>query len=310
MLNKIVFKIFIGINIFTFPLYSNPMFEPIPLSVTVNKAKVDLGKKLFNDTLLSFDNTISCATCHNLKHNGAETKAVSQGIDGKFGTRNSPTIFNSRYNFAQFWDGSARDLKHQALAPMENPVEMGDTLENVIKKLKQNNIYVSMFKKVYNSEINSDNMSDAIAEYEKTLITPNSRFDKYLRGDKNILTTQELKGLNLFKSKGCVSCHNGINIGGNLYQKLGYFADLSNPRRDLGRYNITKNDIDKDNFKVPSLRNIAITAPYFHNGEVKTLEKAVKTMIAYQLGRITSDEEIDSIVAFLKTLTGELPSED
>ncbi len=153
-------------------------------------------------------------------------------------------------------------------------------------------------------------MADAIAEFEKTLITPNSKFDKYLRGDKNILNEKELEGLKLFKSNGCVSCHNGINIGGNLYQKLGYFADLSDPNRDLGRFNITKNEKDKDYFKVPSLRNVAITAPYFHNGKVKTLKQAVKTMIAYQLGRIANDEEVESIVAFLNTLTGELPSED
>lgn len=196
-------------------------------------------------------------------------------------------------------------MKAQALGPIENPVEMGNTIENAIQDLKSNKVYLSMFREIYDDGITANNLAEVLAEFEKTLITPNSPFDKYLRGDEQALNAQEHKGYQLFKTKGCISCHNGINLGGNLYNKFGIYKDAKS--RELGRYNQTKKEEDKYVFKVPSLRNIAITAPYMHDGRVNTLKEAVNIMTKYQLGRPMNEDDLDDLVAFLKTLTGELP---
>ena len=277
---------------------------PLPQTVKVNQRKAELGKKLFFDPILSHDNTISCATCHDLQKGGDDGLQVSFGIEGKEGAVNAPTIYNAVFNFRQFWDGRAKDLQEQAAGPVENPVEMGSNFKEVIAKLKKSK-YKKLFDAIYGNGITKQTITDAIAEYEKTLITPNSRFDKYLRGDEGALTQDEKEGYALFKSKGCVSCHHGENIGGNLYNKFGIFNKINS--QWLGRYNITHKERDKYFFKVPSLRNIARTAPYFHDGRTYDLNEAVKLMSQYQLGRHITKKEILKITAFLKSLNGELP---
>ncbi|PHS41336.1 MAG: cytochrome B6 [Sulfurovum sp.] len=278
---------------------------PIPSEVQVDDKKVALGKKLFFDKILSKDKTLSCASCHNLQHNGADTTQYTKGIEGKVGLFNVPTVYNAVYNFRQFWDGRAKNLKEQALNPITNPVEMGNSLPVVLHDLKESSIYPRLFNAIYDDGITQSNLADVLAEYEKTLITPNSPFDLYLKGDLNALNAKELEGYRLFKTKGCISCHNGVNIGGNLYNKFGIFKDAKS--RELGRYNTTHKEQDKYVFKVPSLRNIALTAPYMHDGRAETLKEAVNIMSQYQLGRPMQKDELDSIVLFLETLTGEFP---
>lgn len=278
---------------------------PIPLSVEVDDQKVQLGKKLFIDPILSKDKTLSCVSCHHLSDNGADNVRYTEGIDGKKSIFNAPTVYNAVYNFRQFWDGRAKNLKDQALMPIKNPVEMGNTIEQALKDLKANQDYTRMFNEIYDDGITESNLAEVLAEFEKTLITPNAPFDKYLRGDKHAISSEAKKGLKIFKTKGCISCHNGINLGGNLYNKFGIYQDSKS--KELGRYMHTKREEDKYVFKVPSLRNVAITAPYMHDGRAQTLKDAVNIMSKYQLGRPMNDDDLKSLVSFLKTLTGELP---
>jgi len=278
---------------------------PIPTDVKVDDKKVVLGEKLFFDKILSKDKTLSCSSCHKLQHNGADNTQYTEGIEGQVGLFNVPTVYNAVYNFRQFWDGRAKNLKEQALNPITNPVEMGNSLPVVLHDLKENSTYSRLFKAIYKDGITENNLADVLAEYEKTLITPHSPFDQYLRGELNALSSKEQEGYRLFKIKGCISCHNGVNIGGNLYNKFGIFKDAKS--RELGRYNTTHKEQDKYVFKVPSLRNVALTAPYMHDGRAETLEDAINIMSRYQLGRPMEKDELESIVCFLKTLTGELP---
>jgi len=283
------------------------VFKPLPHAKPHLTKKEKLGKRLFNDPILSGDNTISCSSCHPLLNYGMDSLPKAIGINNAKGKRNTPSIWNVRYNFVQQWDGRAKTLKEQALMPIQNQHEMDSTLSDVIKKLEKNTAYKDDFELLYSDGINSDNLADAIASYEKTLISSGSKFDRYLQGDEQALNSREKKGLKLFKSKGCIACHNGINIGGNLYQKIGMFDDFKGAGiPDLGRYNITKNILDKHYFKVPSLRNVEKTAPYFHDGSMLTLKEAVETMVDIQLGRELQDEEIEDLILFLKTLTGDV----
>jgi cytochrome c peroxidase len=270
----------------------------------VNPQKVLLGKKLFFDTILSKNNTIACTNCHMLNDGGDDNLKVSFGINGQKGAINSPTIYNARYNFVQFWNGRAKDLQDQASGPIENPVEMGNSFANLIKTLNKTQ-YKKEFSKIYENGITKKNITDAISEYEKTLITPDAPFDKYLRGGKSAISQKAKNGYNLFKSKGCIACHNGINIGGNLYNKFGFIEESTSD--NLGRYTLTKNPLDKYFFKVPSLRNIAKTAPYLHDGRYDNLKEVVKFMLRYQLGKTATKEEISDIIEFLKSLSGEMP---
>jgi cytochrome c peroxidase len=279
---------------------------PLPTEIKVDTKKVQLGKKLFLDPILSKDKTLSCMSCHDLKHNGADTLNRTPGIDGKLGYFNVPTVFNAVYNFRQFWDGRAKDLQDQALQPIANPVEMGNTVENALKDLKNNKQYIRDFNLIYPDGITAKNLADALTEFEKTLITPNSPFDRYLRGDKNALSENAIKGYELFKEKGCISCHNGINIGGNLFNKFGIYGDTKS--KEKGRYDITHKEEDKYVFKVPSLRNVSITAPYMHDGRASSLKEAVNLMLKYQLGRRIYGDDLRNIVSFLQSLTGELPT--
>lgn len=289
-----------------FVLAEENLFEPLPTIIKSDTEKVALGRLLFHDPILSKDSSISCATCHPLINYGVDGLEKSFGVNGAIGKRNTPTVWNARYNFSQFWDGRAKDLKEQALVPITTSFEMNETLDGVVKKLSNDKNYTKYFQRVYDDGVTAANIADAIAAFEMTLVTPDSKFDLFLKGDKSALTPQEQEGLSLFKSKGCVACHNGINIGGTLYQKIGVFGDLPSGSDDLGRYHITKKAFDKQYFKVPSLRNVEKTAPYFHDGSAATLREAVETMVDVQLGRMLEEKEIEKIVLFLKTLTGKV----
>ncbi len=293
--------------IFTILTLNAQMITPLPQKVETDPKKVNLGRMLFFDPLLSKNSTLSCASCHNLASGGDDDRQVSVGIDGKTGSINAPTVLNAVFNFRQFWDGRAKDLQEQAAGPIENPVEMGNTFENLIKKLNKTK-YKDIFATVYKDGITKENITDAIAEYEKTLITPNSPFDRYLRGEKNAITKKQKEGYELFVTKGCISCHHGKNIGGNMYNKFGVVMQVD--IKNLGRYNITKNEQDKYFFKVPSLRNVALTAPYFHNGSQTDLKQVILFMAKYQVGRPITDEEVDKIFSFLHSLTARLKKDE
>jgi cytochrome c peroxidase len=287
---------------------------PLPVDLILNIEKVALGNQLFHEKKLSKDNTISCASCHALDRGGVDGRVKSIGIKGEFGEINAPTVFNSGFNFRQFWDGRAKTLEEQIDGPIQHPKEMGAVWSEVILKLKLDKSYLAQFNKLYEDGLTQKNVKDAISIFERALITPNSKFDQFLRGNKNILSEKERTGYQRFKSYGCIACHQGMNVGGNMFQTMGvmgnYFKDRGTPitQADLGRFNVTQQENDKHVFRVPSLRNVELSAPYFHDGSVKTLDEAVTYMAKYQLGRKLSKEEIESIVAFLKTLTGDPPS--
>ncbi|HXM61103.1 MAG TPA: cytochrome-c peroxidase [Terriglobales bacterium] len=290
---------------------SNEPIQPIEPLPGLDPRKIELGRKLFHDPQLSHNDQLSCAHCHNLKTGGTDRKARSTGINGAVGVINAPTVLNSGFNFSQFWDGRAATLETQIDGPLQSEIEMGSTWPEVIGKLKRDQEYVQAFKQIYGDEIRNDHVRDAIAEFERSLSTPNSPFDRYLRHEPGALTSREQEGYKLFKSFGCASCHQGVSVGGNMYQKLGvmapYFADRGNiTKADLGRFNVTGDQRDMYMFKVPSLRNVELTAPYFHDGSAATLADAVRLMAKYQLGRHLTDQEVELIVEFLKTLTGEL----
>lgn len=290
------------------------IFLPLPDRIKdskENKTSVDklaLGKALFFEKKLSLNNSMSCNTCHNLKTYGVDNQPTSLGVKGQRGGRNSPTVYNAGLHIAQFWDGRAKDLEAQAGGPILNPVEMAMPDEKtVLKRLSDDSKYKEMFKKAFPSEkepISYPNLTKAIADFEKTLVTP-SKFDKFLKGNTNALSKAEKKGLKTFMEKGCATCHTGVTVGGQMYQKFGMVKPYQNAK-DLGKFELTKDEADKFVFKVPSLRNIAKTAPYFHDGKVKTLPEAVKTMGETQLGIKLSAQETKEIVTFLNSLTGEL----
>ena len=291
---------------------ANEPISPIPTTSQEPPRKVELGRKLFNDTRLSGDNTISCASCHQVKKGGGDNLPLSKGIQGRLGKVNAPSVLNSRYNFRQFWDGRAASLEEQVSGPIHDPNEMGTTWAQVLGKLSKDTALTAEFKSLYPAAgLNAANITDALSSYQRALITPNARFDRHLRGDTTALKQDELRGYQLFKSYGCVACHQGVNVGGNMFQTFGvmgdYFGKRGNPTdADLGRYNVTKNPDDKHAFKVPSLRNVVLTAPYFHDGSAKTLEDAVDVMFRYQLGRPAPEQDKKYIIEFLHTLTGEL----
>ena len=290
---------------------SDEPIQPIVALTSLDPRKIELGRRLFHDARLSDDDRESCASCHDLTTGGTDRKVHSIGIHGAVGIINAPSVFNSGFNFSQFWDGRAASLEKQIDDPLQSKTEMGSTWPEVIKKLKSSPEYVRAFQQVYGQDIQTDQVKDAIAEFERSLSTPNSRFDRFLRHEPHALTSSEEQGYLLFKSFGCASCHQGVNVGGNMYQKLGvmapYFADRGNvTKADYGRFNVTGDLKDMYMFKVPSLRNVALTAPYFHDGSAATLPDAVRMMAKYQLGRHLSDQEVQLIVEFLKTLTGEL----
>lgn len=281
---------------------------PVEAPKVADQAMVELGKKLFFDPRLSKSGFISCNSCHNLSMGGSDNLKSSIGHKWKQGPINSPTVLNSSMNLAQFWDGRAKDLKEQAGGPIANPGEMGFTHDLAVSVLQSIPAYVDEFKKVFQADtIDIDKVTTAIAAFEETLVTPNARFDKWLRGDDAAITKEELAGYELFKSSGCTACHNGVALGGNSFQKMGAVEPYKTKNPASGRSAVTKDDADRFKFKVPTLRNVELTYPYFHDAGAATLSKAVEVMGQIQLGKTFTAEENANIVAFLKSLTGEQP---
>src|SRR3990167_6829627 len=295
------------------------LFKPIPAAAPEDKEnpvtpeKTELGKMLYFDPRLSASDLISCNTCHNVGTGGVDLQETSIGHAWQKGPRNAPTVLNSVFNIAQFWDGRAKDLADQAGGPMQASVEMDNTPERVVAVLKSMPQYVELFKKSFSNEkdpVTFNYTTKAIEAFEATLLTPNSRFDQFLKGNTSALNAKEKEGLKLFMDKGCTTCHNGIDIGGGMFQKFGLVKSPDpaiRPPEDKGRFKVTNSAGDEFVFKVPTLRNIELTRPYFHSGKVWTLQETVRIMASVQLGIPVTDDEVDKITAFLRTLTGEQP---
>lgn len=288
--------------------------RPVPASVPVDAAKVVLGRQLFFDKNLSGDGTLNCASCHDLNHGGVDHLVTATGIGGQKGPINVPTVYDAYFKIAQFWNGRAADLAAQAAGPVMNPLEMGShDWAQVAAKLQGNPEYAPLFQAAFGADasIDQNTITTAIGEFEKTLLTPDSPFDDYLKGNASAISEQAKRGYDKFKSIGCAGCHSGIALGGGAYEVMGLEGDYFKDRggkltaADTGRYDVTHKDEDRSRFVVPTLRNIDQTGPYFHDGSVKTLEDAVRKMARYQTPDSTiSDQDVSDIVAFLKTLTG------
>ena len=307
-----LFATLVGLAGLTAAIAAAPAQEPIqPVrpAVVANAPMVELGKQLFFDPRLSKSGFISCNSCHNLSMGGTDNLRTSIGHNWQQGPINAPTVLNASLNVAQFWDGRAKDLKEQAGGPIANPGEMAFTHElaaNVVGSIPG---YVAEFQTVFGTPgVDIDRMTRAIAAFEETLVTPNSRFDKWLQGDKAAITDEELAGYQLFKGSGCTACHNGPAVGAASFQKFGIVEKYVTDNPEVGRLHVTGQEADRMTFKVPTLRNVELTYPYFHDGGVNTLGDAVTTMGRVQLGRRFTPEETARVVAFLKTLTGDQPS--
>ncbi len=299
-----------------------PAKAPEPVGNPGTPAKVELGKMLYHDVRLSSNGVLSCNSCHNVMNGGEDNRGGSIGVRNQVGDRSAPTVWNAAFSSVQFWDGRAPSLEEQARGPVTNPGEMGmKSWDDVVARLKAMPEYTKAFAEAFGSEdsVSADNAVKAIAAYERTLITPNSPYDKYVKGDKGALTAQQVRGMNTFAEVGCVHCHSGPAFNGpELPEGTGFFQKFPGQvngvleaqydfSSDLGRFKATKDDADKHFFKVPTLRNIALTAPYFHNGKVRTLEDAVRIMGKLQLAKDLSSGQVADITAFLNGLTGEFP---
>lgn len=285
------------------------LFKPLPKVEidSINENKIKLGRKLYFEKRLSKASDISCNSCHQLDSYGVDGKQFSEGDEKQLGGRNSPTVYNAALHFLQFWDGRAKDVEEQALGPILNPVEMAmESEQQVVDRIKEDKEYQELFKIAFlgaENPLTFKNIGNAIGAFERTLLTP-SRFDEYLQGEDSAITDKEKAGMKLFVETGCTACHNGATLGGNMFQKLGLVKAY--PTKDIGRAEVTGKDYDKYFFKVPSLRNIEKTGPYFHDGSIKTLEEAVSVMASYQLGKDLEKQEIQSIMDFLNSLTAEI----
>ncbi|MDR1662214.1 MAG: cytochrome B6 [Azoarcus sp.] len=289
---------------------------PIPpiAEEEIQSGKALLGEKLFNDPQLSADGTISCASCHILALGGDDGLKFSRGVGNAISSANTPTVLNSVFGFRQFWDGRAVNLAEQVSGPLLDPSEMASSWAIAVRRVKENAAYHNDFQREYGGEISEKTITDALVRFESTLVTPNAPFDRFLNGDAGAIGNDVREGFRRFTDYGCISCHQGIGVGGNFFQRFGimgdYFADRGNiTKADLGRYNITQQEEDRHAFKVPSLRNVAVTAPYFHDGHAATLDEAIDIMGRYQLGRTLSPEDRRYIAAFLNSLTGEYRGE-
>ena len=300
--------------------FVNEPIRPIPDSVPYDPAKAELGKVLYNDTRLSADGTISCASCHAIETYGVDNERYSDGINGQLGGVNAPTSFNAVFNFVQFWDGRAATLAEQAGGPPLNPVEMGSKdFEEIAARIAQDKVFTKRFVAVYPEGLSQETITDAIAEYEKTLVTPNCLFDRYLKGDAQAMTAEQVEGYEIFKDYSCATCHCGVNMGGLSYELMGkranYFEDRELTLKsgltdgDNGRWAQTGVERDRYRFKTPTLRNVAMTWPYYHDGSVETLEQAISMMSTYQVGRKMSEDKVAKVKAFLEAQTAELPAE-
>ena len=292
-------------------IHSREPIIPIPHQPPLNEKKVALGDLLFHDARFSADNTVSCSTCHNLATGGDDGLPVSPGVGGVKGQRNSPTVFNAALNLTQFWDGRAATLEEQIEGPIHNPSEMRTSWEEIIAKLLADQEIVKKFNDIYGANPTAETITDAIATFERSLITYDAPFDQYLKGDSTAITPKAKEGYDLFKDLGCSSCHQGVNVGGNMFQKLGvvldYEAEIEEETPDYGRKLVTGRKEDRFVFKVPSLRNVAKTAPYFHDGSVSTLDAAIAIMARFQLGKIIAEDESVALAEFLTSLNGKLP---
>ncbi len=301
-----------------------PEAAPAPKDNPTTKEKVELGKMLYFDPRFSSTGTVSCFSCHNVMEGGDDHRSVSIGVHGQKGGRNAPTVWNSAFHLSQFWDGRAATLEDQAKGPVVNPVEMGmQDLDGALKRLKSIPGYKVHFDQVFGKgdNITVDNAAKAVAAYERTLITPNSPYDLYVKGDKKAMNEQQVRGMETFAAKGCTACHSGPAFNGvkegvssGVFMKFPTFVDNEYVKKyklmdDLGRYESTKKDADKHIWRVPTLRNVTHTAPYFHNGAVKTLQEAAKVMAKSQLNIDLADNEVADIVAFLGALTGKFPEQ-
>ena len=293
-------------TVYSFENVQGPI-QPIPRKLIIDKNWLVLGKALFHSPLLSKDNTISCASCHMIDFGGDDGFPVSTGINNAQGVRNSPTVLNSTFNFRQFWDGRASSLAEQAVGPIHNPVEMGSSWDEITAKLSDDIYFSETFIKLSVDGVTAENIIKAITIYEESLITPSSPIDNYILGDKEALTAQQIRGLSLFINYGCSTCHQGRNIGGNIYQKLGRINNIPQVLTlDKGRFEVTNEQADEYIFKVPTLRNIAETAPYFHNGAIDNLPDAVRIMAKTQLGRELTNDEVADIVALLHSFSAKI----
>jgi cytochrome c peroxidase len=292
---------------------NNELFAPLSVPAGLDSKKVDLGRALFTDAHLSKDGTVSCASCHDLAKGGIDGRDFSVGVGGAIGDMNAPTVFNSGGNFRQFWNGRAATLEEQVDGPMTNPAEMAAQWPDVIAKVAKNAAYQAKFTALYRDGVTRENIQDALATFERALVTENSPFDRHLRGEKAALSPQQAAGLDAFQSLGCDRCHNGPNLGGRTFERFGvlgkpsFLRDRKTLPRDLGRFSITKDQRDLYRFKVPSLRGVGQTAPYFHNASAKTLEAAVQEMALVQLGKQISAQDLAAVVAFLGALEGNQP---
>lgn len=291
------------------------LFAPLPASfdtsTPASTALVQLGRLLYFENRISLDQKLSCNSCHPLDRYGADGEPTSDGFKNQKGTRNSPTTFNAASHFVQFWDGRAKTIEDQAKGPVLNPVEMAMPSEaKVLEVLQSIPGYREKFAAAFPGQANPityDNFAKAVGAFERKLVTP-SRWDDFLKGKKDALTPAEKAGFSTFMKAGCAICHNGMNLGGSMYQKLGMVKQFPD-RSDEGRFHVTKNESDRMMFKIPGLRNIVKTGPYFHSGKVKTLDEAVQLMAEYQTGRRLTPAEVQSITTFLNALTGEPPKE-
>lgn len=291
----------------------NTAIPPLELPTKLSQPKVALGQILFNDARFSSNLSHSCATCHNLTIGGTDHQTTFVGANHREGTLNTPTVFNVSYNFRQFWDGRAKNLRDVINDHILDKRILNNQWDTLLKDLNDNPKYNEKFKLLYSDGVSKINVQDALEAYLQSLVTINSPFDRYLKGDTKAISEDAIKGYELFNTLGCISCHQGPNIGGNLYQKMGIYKDYFNSKKkitesDLGRFNVTNKDEDTLVFKVPSLRNIALTAPYLHDGSAKTLEDVVQIMAEHQIGKSLKTYEISYIVKFLETLTGDLPA--
>lgn len=276
--------------------------RPIPDRAPMDERLVALGDRLFHEAGFSGDGSVSCSTCHDLTSGGDDGLDLSVGVGGATGLRNSPTVLNCTFNFVQFWDGRAVTLEEQVDGPLLSEVEMGTTWERVLDFLKDEPSYASEFRELFDDGITAQNFRVALATFERSLITPDSRFDRYLEGDAEAITELEKQGYHLFLEVGCATCHQGVNVGGNLYQRLGTGTVGRIGLSDQGRYSVTNRESDREKFKVPGLRNVARTAPYFHDGSVAELDEAVRQMAHLQLGISLPPQDVEAIVAFLHSL--------
>jgi cytochrome c peroxidase len=303
-------SILLGVSCVAVAATPDEPIKPLPTTTKQDAGRAQIGRQLFHDTRLSANGRVSCASCHSPEHGGADAREHSLGLTGQPTAVNAPTVFNAALNFRQFWNGRAETLEQQVDMVIQNPVEMGSKWEDVVAKVSQDATYHRAFALSYPEGVTRVTIQNAIATYERTLMTPNSRFDRYLRGEVNALSAEEKAGYLKFKQYGCIACHQGVNVGGNMFQKFGVMGDYFAARgrltdADLGRYLVTGEEDDKHVFKVPSLRNVALTAPYFHDGSAKTLDAAVDVMFRYQLGRVASPDDKAAIIEFLGTLTGD-----